>query len=71
RETESIESSQSSNPPILQSSNPPTLQSSSHSAFQSSPAPDFTLTAANSNTVSLQDYRDKSNIVLVFYRGHT
>jgi peroxiredoxin len=55
RETESIESSQSSNPP----------------AFQSSPAPDFTLTAANGNAVSLQDYRDKSNVVLIFYRGHT
>jgi peroxiredoxin len=55
RETESIEPSQSSNLP----------------AFQSSPAPDFTLTAANGSTVSLQDYRDKSNVVLIFYRGHT
>jgi peroxiredoxin len=34
-------------------------------------APDFTLTAADGSTVSLQDYRDKSNVVLIFYRGHT
>jgi peroxiredoxin len=34
-------------------------------------APDFALTAANGSAISLQDYRDKSNVVLVFYRGHT
>jgi peroxiredoxin len=46
-----------------QSSNPP--------AFQPSIAPDFSLTAATGGTISLQDYRDKSNVALVFYRGHT
>jgi peroxiredoxin len=35
------------------------------------PAPDFTLTAVNGSPVSLQDYRGKSNVVLVFYRGYT
>jgi peroxiredoxin len=34
-------------------------------------APDFTLTAANGAAVSLQDFRGKSNVALVFYRGHT
>jgi peroxiredoxin len=34
-------------------------------------AADFSLTAANGETISLQDYRDQQNVVLVFYRGHT
>lgn len=34
-------------------------------------APDFTSTMADGTAVSLQDYRDKKNVVLVFYRGHT
>jgi peroxiredoxin len=50
---------QPSNLPTFQPSNLPTI------------APDFTLTAANGDTVSLQDYRGKSNVALVFYRGHT
>jgi peroxiredoxin len=35
------------------------------------PAPEFSLTAASGETFSLPDYRDKSNVVLVFYRGQT
>jgi cytochrome c biogenesis protein CcmG/thiol:disulfide interchange protein DsbE len=35
------------------------------------PAPDFTLTAADGSLVSLQDITNDSNLVLVFYRGHT
>jgi cytochrome c biogenesis protein CcmG/thiol:disulfide interchange protein DsbE len=34
-------------------------------------APDFTLTAATGDAVSLQDYRGQRNVVLVFYRGRT
>ncbi len=34
-------------------------------------APDFTLTAANGETVSLQNFRDRRQVVLVFYRSHT
>lgn len=34
-------------------------------------APDFTLTAATGETVSLQDFRDRRQVVLVFYRSHT
>ena len=34
-------------------------------------APDFTLAAANGDSVSLQDYRDKQNVILVFYQGKT
>lgn len=34
-------------------------------------APDFALATAGGASISLQDYRDKSNVVLVFYRGHT
>jgi peroxiredoxin len=34
-------------------------------------APDFTSTTADGSTLSLEDYRDKKNVVLVFYRGHT
>lgn len=34
-------------------------------------APDFTLTASDGSTISLADYQDKSNVVLVFYRGYT
>lgn len=33
--------------------------------------PDFTLPASNGSIISLSDYQDKSNVVLVFYRGHT
>jgi len=47
--------------PLLEESAPP----ESHSA------PDFSLTAAAGDIVSLQDYRDKQNVVLVFYRGQT
>jgi cytochrome c biogenesis protein CcmG/thiol:disulfide interchange protein DsbE len=34
-------------------------------------APTFSLSAASGQMVSLQDYRDKNSIVLVFYRGQT
>ena len=34
------------------------------------PAPDFTLEDSDGKNVSLADYRDKKNVVLVFYRGH-
>lgn len=34
-------------------------------------APDFTLTASNGSIISLSDYQDKSNVVVVFYRGYT
>ncbi len=34
-------------------------------------APEFTLSAGNGDQVSLQDYRGQSDVVLVFYRGHT
>ncbi|MBN1992385.1 MAG: redoxin domain-containing protein [Anaerolineae bacterium] len=34
-------------------------------------APDFSLTAGSGEAVSLQDYRDKRTVVLVFYRGQT
>jgi peroxiredoxin len=34
-------------------------------------APDFNLIAASGESVSLQDYRDQNNVVLVFYRGQT
>ncbi len=33
-------------------------------------APDFSLEAMNSDTLTLSDYRGDKNIVLVFYRGH-
>jgi peroxiredoxin len=47
--------------PTFQPSNLPTLPS----------APAFSLTAATGDTISLQDYRDRRHVVLVFYRGHT
>lgn len=34
-------------------------------------APDFSLLAADGQTVSLQDYRGENSVILVFYRGHT
>jgi hypothetical protein len=34
-------------------------------------APDFSLPRENSETIRLSDYRDKSSVVLVFYRGQT
>lgn len=34
-------------------------------------APDFTLPDGSGGEVSLQDYRNKSNVALIFYRGHT
>jgi cytochrome c biogenesis protein CcmG/thiol:disulfide interchange protein DsbE len=34
-------------------------------------APDFSLPRENGQTVRLSDYRDKSSVVLVFYRGQT
>lgn len=36
-----------------------------------SPAPGFTLESAQGGRVTLSGYRDKSNLVLVFYRGQT
>jgi len=33
-------------------------------------APDFTLEDQNGNKVTLSDYRGKSPVVLVFYRGY-
>jgi hypothetical protein len=35
------------------------------------PAPDFSLPRENGQMVHLSDYRDKSSVVLVFYRGQT
>jgi len=35
------------------------------------PAFDFTLPRDNGQTVRLSDFRDKSSVVLVFYRGQT
>lgn len=36
-----------------------------------SPAPGFALASAQGGRVTLSDYRDKSKVVLVFYRGQT
>ena len=33
------------------------------------PAPDFTLTDFNGNKVSLSDFRESKNVLLVFNRG--
>jgi len=33
------------------------------------PAPDFTLADYQGNSVSLSDYKDKQNVLLVFNRG--
>ncbi len=35
-----------------------------------STAPDFSLEAMNNDTLTLSDFRDNKNVVLVFYRGH-
>lgn len=35
----------------------------------SSPAPDFTLQDYQGNPVSLSDYKEKQNVLLVFNRG--
>ena len=35
------------------------------------PAPDFSLPRENGQTVRLSDFRDRSSVVLVFYRGQT
>jgi peroxiredoxin len=37
----------------------------------STPAPDFTLQDFNGRTVSLSDFRGRSNVLLVFNRGFT
>jgi cytochrome oxidase Cu insertion factor (SCO1/SenC/PrrC family) len=34
------------------------------------PAPDFILTDVAGKPIQLSSYRDKANVVLVFYRGH-
>ncbi|GAB4536314.1 MAG: hypothetical protein Kow0063_21640 [Anaerolineae bacterium] len=36
-----------------------------------SSAPDFTLESAQGGRITLSDYRDRSSVVLVFYRGQT
>ncbi|MBI3983365.1 MAG: redoxin domain-containing protein [Gemmatimonadetes bacterium] len=33
-------------------------------------APDFTLAALDGRVITLSEYRDRKNVVLVFYRGH-
>ena len=33
-------------------------------------APDFTLEDTDGTNITLSEYRDKKNVVLVFYRGH-
>ncbi len=33
-------------------------------------APDFTLPAHRGGTVTLSDFREKRDVILVFYRGH-
>ncbi len=33
-------------------------------------APDFTLETKDGGTVTLSQFRDRKNVVLVFYRGH-
>ena len=33
-------------------------------------APDFTLESADKEQITLSSYRDKKNVVLVFYRGY-
>ena len=33
-------------------------------------APDFSLRALGGDVVALSDYRERKNVVLVFYRGH-
>jgi peroxiredoxin len=35
------------------------------------PAPDFTLTDYKGNSVSLSDFKDEQNVLLVFNRGFT
>ena len=35
-----------------------------------SEAPDFSLRALGGDVISLSDYRERKNVVLVFYRGH-
>ncbi len=35
-----------------------------------SPAPDFTLESKDGGTVTLSSFRDRKNVVLVFYRGY-
>jgi peroxiredoxin len=47
------------------------VESAPQDAAQLTTAPNFTLNAANGDPISLQDYKDKSSVVLVFYRGHT
>jgi cytochrome oxidase Cu insertion factor (SCO1/SenC/PrrC family) len=34
------------------------------------PAPDFSLEDASGKTITLSEFRDKKNVVLVFYRGY-
>jgi len=34
------------------------------------PAPDFTLESKDGNLITLSSFRDKKNVVLVFYRGY-
>lgn len=34
------------------------------------PAPDFSLESYRGDVVTLSDYRDDKDVVLVFYRGH-
>lgn len=49
----------------------PLLEQASQNRTMSSPASDFNLLSAGGDSVSLQDYRDKHHLVLVFYRGQT
>jgi len=56
---------------MLTADSPPLTETTAAPVPGSRVAPDFSLPAADGSTVSLQNYKNKSNVVLVFYRGYT